>query len=708
MPERIVDVLEAVEIDEQHRDALPRAARIVEHDAEAPREQRAVRQFGQHVVLGEELDARLALLAICDVDQRADVMRDVAALVAHRADHQPRRIVAALAAAHVRFTVPRARTVDERRKVPDRLFARMDTDDESRRLAGDVVGVIAGRAIERRVGRQQAALMVENQNRLRRCLEDLAPQFEPLLHQLDLVDRREGGQHGVVPLEGQAPRGQHRPRRLRGGFPAHLEFVDLVAVGQLLEKPRAHRGVEGESPRIDCATVQPEERRPVRVQHFVAGNRCHHHRHRRRFDERVLRLGRARRGGEFLLHISFAVELLEHFVEARHELADFILTVPARALRMVSRAAHGIHHACQLAQRTRDLLRDEIHHAEDAAQQEQRGAEMQPHPRKQPPHARMQQAVELRAGIAPRLLHTGDQRLLRGVDRVQLRWVGATAVDHRARGAAILLDRIAHAPDRLRQRHVERMIGGTRFAEVGLQALQHRVELSFQHEIAGAHFIVRRRHARLAVQLPADAVDGVEQRRIAQDRQRHRVVAVEVRIENQVRLVADACDEFAACFECFADRGRRRILLTRELFERDAHVAVERRALHVRAVARFGIGETVDGLQQRGRRRTLSRTRQRDVDQRIAHRSDIRIADDLLVRKIDGDIFFVDQDAADVDHRAQIEQIDQQQLSAHAQTREHAEEKASLHRHQGTRIAAVHAGGKTAQLYRVSAFRAFT
>ena len=65
--ERIVDVLEAIEIDEQQRQRLPGAARC--HDAllQAVVEQHAIGQFGQRIARGQVADAGLGGLAIGDV-----------------------------------------------------------------------------------------------------------------------------------------------------------------------------------------------------------------------------------------------------------------------------------------------------------------------------------------------------------------------------------------------------------------------------------------------------------------------------------------------------------------------------------------------------------------------------------------------------------------------------------------------------------------
>ena len=67
--ERVVDVLEAVEIDAQHRERHPVALRQGELACNHVLELRAVRQSGQRVVLREETDTRLGGTALADVAQ---------------------------------------------------------------------------------------------------------------------------------------------------------------------------------------------------------------------------------------------------------------------------------------------------------------------------------------------------------------------------------------------------------------------------------------------------------------------------------------------------------------------------------------------------------------------------------------------------------------------------------------------------------------
>ncbi|WP_246217276.1 hypothetical protein [Paraburkholderia panacisoli] len=292
----------------------------------------------------------------------------------------------------------------------------------------------------------------------------------------------------------------------------------------------------------------------------------------------------------------------------------------------------------------------------------------------------MQQVVQLLAGVGPCLPNVANQRFLGGVDGVQLVWVDHATVHYGARGIAKGFNRLPHLLDRWPERHMKAWVGRSRFGEIGAQVLKHGVELTFQHKIARAHLVVRSRTVRCAVQLPTDSVNGIEQCRIAQNRQRHRVIAVEVRIQNQIRLVAHARDKFATRFKRFAHGCRRGFRLVRQHLECRTHASVRRGTLHVDAVKAFSIGETNRGVSQRGCGGALAGAGEGDVDQRVAYSAHIGIADDFLVREIDADIFLMYQNAADVKDGAQIQQIDEQEFSTHAKACEKPKEEIALHR----------------------------
>jgi hypothetical protein len=87
--ERIVDQLEPVEVDQHHRERLPRAARALDRLGQPVVEQEAVGQPGQGIVVGEAAQGLLGLPPPRDVahdqdDHPPPVALQVAALHLHR------------------------------------------------------------------------------------------------------------------------------------------------------------------------------------------------------------------------------------------------------------------------------------------------------------------------------------------------------------------------------------------------------------------------------------------------------------------------------------------------------------------------------------------------------------------------------------------------------------------------------------------------
>ena len=84
--ERVVHELEVVEVDVEHRDAVPGRSRARQSDLEVLREEVAVRKAGQRVVVGEVPEPLLGELSLGDVEQVALAVERLAGRVAH--DHR--------------------------------------------------------------------------------------------------------------------------------------------------------------------------------------------------------------------------------------------------------------------------------------------------------------------------------------------------------------------------------------------------------------------------------------------------------------------------------------------------------------------------------------------------------------------------------------------------------------------------------------------
>ncbi|MNU99272.1 hypothetical protein D3C71_894000 [compost metagenome] len=300
--QRVVDGLEAVQVDEQHSHLLARDRRLRQRHLQTLHAQRTVGQLGEHVVVRQELNALFAALAVGDVDGDADVVGQRTTLgLAHGRHHEPGRIGLARAAAKPHLALPRLLVehgaVDLRRqRLGTRLF-----QQKAQVLADDLVKVVVRAAAERLVHADDLLIGVHDDDALGRGLEHLGPQLQPLLHHFEHIDGRERGEHRIAPLELQAPRRQHGPGRLGGALPAHLELIDRALVRQALEEARPHAGLQPHGPWVGLAVTQPVGSRGVGVQHLVLGHRGDHHGDGEGLDQLALGLGRARAGGQLLL-----------------------------------------------------------------------------------------------------------------------------------------------------------------------------------------------------------------------------------------------------------------------------------------------------------------------------------------------------------------------------------------------------------------------
>jgi hypothetical protein len=104
----VVDVLEAVQVHEEHGQVAVAPLGARQGLAAAVHQQGAVGQAGQRVVIGQLVDAPGLGLLLGDVREDADVVADRALLVAHRGDALPDGDDAAVAVAveHLAFPVP--------------------------------------------------------------------------------------------------------------------------------------------------------------------------------------------------------------------------------------------------------------------------------------------------------------------------------------------------------------------------------------------------------------------------------------------------------------------------------------------------------------------------------------------------------------------------------------------------------------------------
>ncbi len=355
----------------------------------------------------QKLHPRLGTFAVGDVDGNADVVRNffLAARFAHCRDHQPGRVSLTIALAQQHLALPLVAFLDGAGHVRHHsgfhrigqiacCVVRLMAQQATQMLAHHLVKVVRRGAAVGAVDAEHPLLAVHDDDAFAGGLKHLGPQLHALLHDFQHVDGGEGGQHRVLPLKAQPPCRQHRPRRLGAAEPAHLELVNLLAVRELLKKPRAHTRLQPFEPGVGGAVTQPGPGRLVGVQHPMLGNGGDHHRHRDRFQQFGLRPCGTRAGGQLFTGAAVLVQLRQHAVEGLHQVTDFILAGPLRTQVVVAALAHIVGHTGQLLQRLGNQPRHGVHHTQNGQQQRQRRAQMQPHLVKQRADAGLQQVVQ--------------------------------------------------------------------------------------------------------------------------------------------------------------------------------------------------------------------------------------------------------------------------------------------------------------------------
>ena len=151
--------------------------------------------------------------------------------------------------------------------------------------------------------------------------------------------------------------------------------------------------------------------------------------------------------------------------------------------------------------------------------------------------------MQCRPGAGPGAFKFCGQRVRRLVDLRDSRLLGVVE-DHPVCVVAIAIDRrkqgFTRAPEFLPDAGLCRRDG---FGVIGVDAFDDGVELPFENEVSGLQPVSFERRGRLLYGTRTNLFDQLEKFGKAHDDQRHRVVAVEIRVENQVRLVAEADDQ---------------------------------------------------------------------------------------------------------------------------------------------------------------------
>ncbi|MNG93821.1 hypothetical protein D3C79_528030 [compost metagenome] len=197
MAEAVVDVLETVEVEEQHRTLAIGDLRTVECCLQAVLEQRAVGQAGERVMVGLVVELGLGVLEAGDVGEHGDEVGDLAFSVAHGADGQPAGVQLTVLALVVDLALPVAFVGQ---LVPHGDIERavvLAGGKQARGLAEGFDLAVAGDFAEGAVDGADALVGIGDQYPFGGVLEHGGGQLQFFLHQVALGDIAGDGQHAV-------------------------------------------------------------------------------------------------------------------------------------------------------------------------------------------------------------------------------------------------------------------------------------------------------------------------------------------------------------------------------------------------------------------------------------------------------------------------------------------------------------------------------
>ncbi|EGF33818.1 hypothetical protein IMCC9480_1984 [Oxalobacteraceae bacterium IMCC9480] len=308
------------------------------------------------------------------------------------------------------------------------------------------------------------------------------------------------------------------------------------------------------------------------------------------------------------------------------------------------------------------MPRNQGHQCQDCRHQQQRRPEMKPHALECRVDALVEQARDFLVGLRPGILQCRhDRKRHRTGGRRDEGRIGHTGLLFAGRPKSGQGDRQCFLA--ARQRIPE--LAGTgriRFAVIAVDPGLDSINASFENQEAGLPGQVPggRRHRHVLRQL-LHLHDHVEQLRKTQQHQRHRVIAVEVGVQNQVGLVADTGQQIATGRHGIGLRGKGRCRTGKRLDK----ARIELAAFHLTTPARLGVPDQHGGL--RGIRHDIGGHRLHHAEQGIAHHDNVLVTNQLLAGEINRNVLFVDENAGNKNDRDQIQKINQRQFAADAQ-----------------------------------------
>src|SRR5690606_32469880 len=172
--ERVVDVLEAVEMQEQHRDLAIADPGPLDRARQPFRQQRTVGQAGQGVVVGQEAQFLLGALLVGDVAEYRDVMATLTLAVVHRAGLQPAQELAAILALLPDLARPASGALQVGTHAGVEIRNVLIAVDQAGRAAEHLAVAVTDHPGEGGVDRDEHEVAIEYRHRLGHRAKDLA------------------------------------------------------------------------------------------------------------------------------------------------------------------------------------------------------------------------------------------------------------------------------------------------------------------------------------------------------------------------------------------------------------------------------------------------------------------------------------------------------------------------------------------------------
>ncbi|MNQ63195.1 hypothetical protein D3C85_775690 [compost metagenome] len=234
--EAVVDVLEAVQVDEQHGALVVVVGGIGQGQLQAALEQQAVGQAGEWVVVRLVVEARLGVLQRRDVGEHADVVGDLVVAVANGADGEPFGVGVAVLATVPDLPLPVSFTLQLVPHGGVEGAVVLAGGQQAWRLAEGFAFAVAGDFAEGAIDRGDALLGVGDHHAFGGAFEDGRGLEQLFLHLLALGDVAGDGQHAGVVADGDGLGGELAEADLTSfGADGRREVVQAALVADDLD-----------------------------------------------------------------------------------------------------------------------------------------------------------------------------------------------------------------------------------------------------------------------------------------------------------------------------------------------------------------------------------------------------------------------------------------------------------------------------------------